>query len=269
MVPLSAVATPAEHIRSALFSRIERNPAYSLRAFARDLGVSHTYLSLVLNEKKRISPRQATWMAEAMQFDNVKAGAFVQSVLDHGERRPRQNAAALFRTLEIDRMKVLTGWYHFAILDLTLLKNFQPDAAWIAKRLGITSSQARLAADRLERLGLLKREMGKWTKTEALLSVPTTKSEAPMRRLHRELIQKSLQALASAKQKDFDARLISGSMIPANPERIAELKKRIDRFRRQAIRYLSEGECTELYQLNVQLFPLTKKERPPALKETV
>ncbi len=259
--------SPAQHIRTALFERIERNPAYSLRAFARDLGVSHTYLSLVLNEKKNISPRQATWMAQAMKLDGAQTTSFVQSVMDRGERRPRSTATALFRSLEIDRMTVLNSWYHFAILDLTLLSSFRPELPWIAKRLGIKVSQVRTAAARLERLGLLKRERNRWTKTDALLSIPTTRSEAPMRRLHREFILKSLEALASANQTDFEARLISGSMIPANPARLPEVKKRIHRFRRQMIRYLSEGDCTELYQLNVQLFPLTKTRRTKAAKE--
>lgn len=224
------------------------------------MGVSHTYLSLVLNEKKRISPRQASWMAESLGFDAAKTTEFVQSVMDTGVKRPKSTPQALFKSLEMDRMRVLNGWYHFAILDMTLLKTFRPDPVWIAKRLGVTQSQVRAAAGRLERLGLLKREPGRWTKTEALLAVPTEKSEAPMRRLHRELILKSLKALASPRKKDFDARLISGAMIPANPERLQEAKKRVQKFRRQLIRFLSEGDCSELYQLNVQLFPLTREE---------
>lgn len=48
-----------EHLRLRLREKQERNRRYSLRAFARDLGISHSHLSRVLRKQKRLSAAQA------------------------------------------------------------------------------------------------------------------------------------------------------------------------------------------------------------------
>jgi hypothetical protein len=42
-----------------------------------------------------------------------------------------------------------------------------------------------------------------------------------------------------------------------NHSRLPEAYERIDRFRKKLERFLSEGDCTEVYQLNLQLFNLS------------
>lgn len=259
--------SPADYLRAALMERIGRNPAYSLRAMARDLGLSHTYLSLVLNGRKAISARQAEWLGESLRLDPATTSAFVQSALAAQKRRPvrsgpRQPKPAEFLKLDLDKMRILRDWYHFAILDLTQLSNFVPSPAWIGRRLGITADQVKDAAERLERLGLLERSGKSWRKTSAFLDLPTNRSSAPMRRLHREMMLKAIAALQSPRPADFQARDITGSMIPINTQRIPAAKIKIARFRKQLMRFLSEGECDELYQLNVQLFRLTRPSEP-------
>ena len=44
-------------MRTELDGRKVKNPNYSLRAFARDLGVSHTLISLILNGKRAMSQK--------------------------------------------------------------------------------------------------------------------------------------------------------------------------------------------------------------------
>lgn len=251
--------TPSQYLKAALYDRIARNQAYSLRAFARDLGLSHTYLSLVINNKKNISAHQAAWMADVLGFEAEKKGRFIESTLPSGRSRVKKKGLETFQNIEIDQLRYLSGWQHWALLDLTLTKDFEPDPRWIAKRLGISVSRVNETVDRLERLGLLERKGGKWKKVESHLAIPTTRSHSCMRQLHRELILKGVKSLASGKQSDYNARSISGAMIPTNPERLEQAKKKIAAFRRSLIRFLSEGESTEVYQLNLQLFPLTRR----------
>ncbi len=257
------IPSPAQFVTGALAQKRQRNPSYSLRAMARDLGVSHTYLSLVKNGRKQISAHQAQWMGEALKLDETTRAHFVKSALQTLSARsqgprPLPKKVAAFLKLEASQARSLTDWYHFAIADLTLTKNFQFDPNWIAKRLGIPPKQAAQAMSRLERSGLLEKTDHGWRKTNSFLQLPTDKTLAPMRRLHRTMILKALAALQSSKKSDFERRDITGSMIPVNPDRLAEAKKRIARFRKQMIRFLSEGECSELYQMNVQLFALTR-----------
>src|SRR4051794_24441503 len=128
-------ATPARILQEALQARIVRNPAYSLRALARDLGVSHTFVSLVLSGKKPLSVERAAQIAGILDFTRnetrrfvrsvviaspAKRGAYgyLKSVLSKEDETRRQPGKLEFLELEQDRFRAMTGWWHFAVLDL-------------------------------------------------------------------------------------------------------------------------------------------------------
>ncbi len=232
-----------EVLRGVLLQRMARNPAYSLRAFARDLEISHTYLSLVINGKKRLSRNKSLRFAEILGT----SGELNSKVLIP--------ASTDYYNLKEEQFQVLNQWYHLPILDLTLTEGFRPDVQWIAKRLGIKPAQAQDAIERLQKLGLLVN----WQKQSKRIDVATSRSHEAVRAYHAQMIQKSLTALRSPKQEDYDSRHITGAVITVNPARIPEVKKRIDAFKKRLIDWLGSEEGSEVFQMNVQFFGLSKK----------
>lgn len=265
----AAAATSIQEILNEAYAdRVGKNPRYSLRAMARDLEVSPTFLSLVLNGKKKISFRRALQMSKALGLDEGRSEALLRaaamsSVRDGDSRRFLERSfkttpkESVYPTLELERFRALSDWYHVAILDLTLVKGFVADANWVAEQLGIPASQVRVAVSRLERLGLLEIREGRWLKTEAKLAVPTTRSDPAIRNFHHQMMERAQLALKDP--ESFAEREIAGATIAINPERLPLAKKRIQAFRRELMELLIEGECTELYQFNQQLFRLTKR----------
>ncbi|MNL22550.1 hypothetical protein D3C87_1439020 [compost metagenome] len=80
-----------------------------------------------------------------------------------------------------------------------------------------------------------------------------------IRGIHAQLIQLAMQKLMTeTAQVNFDARLINGVMFAANPANLQRAKDRLNDAIYEAAEILAEGECTEVYQINLQLFPLTK-----------
>lgn len=69
-----------------------------------------------------------------------------------------------------------------------------------------------------------------------------------------EEAQKNLTIKTS--KNDFERRLISGITVAVNPHKVEQCKKMLDETLHQVSLILSEGECTEVYQMNIQLFPL-------------
>src|SRR5689334_15303008 len=67
-------------LRNELAERCRRNPRYSLRAFARDLGIEPARLSDVLNEKKGFSKTLALRLASRLGFSEKETERFVESV---------------------------------------------------------------------------------------------------------------------------------------------------------------------------------------------
>lgn len=153
-------------------------------------------------------------------------------------------------------------WYYIAILDLTTCSNFDPDHGWIAKRLGLSRTQVTDAIARLEKAGLLKFENGTFKKVEDHLVIPTVVSRQKVRRYHKTMLLKAIDVMETQTTVDeFQKRLIKGSTIAVNPKNIGPAKYILERALEDAILVLSEGNCTELYHCNVQLFPLSKPER--------
>jgi transcriptional regulator with XRE-family HTH domain len=254
-----AVESIREILQRTLTERQGRHAAYSLRALARDLGVSHTYLSLVLSGKRRVPPARMLALCQCLGLDRVTTSRLVAEAVSL-PKRPSRELSPRFVRMEIDRYKILSEWYHLAILDLTLVRGFQSDSRWVAGRLGITPRVAQAAVNRLLRLGLLRVECGRWMKTHVTIAFPRHAPSRPVRHFHQQMIAKSLEALQSNRPGDFEARDITGTTIPVDPSRLPAARHRIERFRRRLLAFLSQGECTRLYQLNVQLFPLTYEE---------
>lgn len=266
----SRMEVASEFLKQELLLRAERIRGYSLRALARDLGVSHTYLSLIISGKKRISTKRALEFGELLRLsDSQKEALFKSSLPASGPKRAAsRNKLPLPYRLQIDSFRFMSDWYHLAILDLVETADFKSDFSWIARRLRISRAEAKSAVLRLSRLGLLDTTSApQWKTSQAMVVVEPTISERCIRKFHEQMIHKALEALSSPKDEDYRCRNITGITMPVDPERIEEAKRKITRFRRSLLRFLAGGHSTEVYQLNVQLFPLTKRKKRKRYEE--
>ena len=265
---------PSEILREVFLERKSKNSAYSTRAFARDLGMSQALVSLVFNGKRPLTLKQATQISVLLHFPKDKAEQFIESALmalpenskalKKIQRARRHGLAAqvasepLFINLEIERFKAISQWYHLAILDLSTTQGFVSDSVWISRRLNIGPIEARDAMDRLVSLGLARIENGMFCKAQSKIYFPTTRSEVAVRSFHRQMIGKALDQLGKTDETSFQARRISGLTIAIPRSRVEEAKRRIQEFEKELAAFATEGDCDEVYQLNVQIFPLTQ-----------
>jgi len=265
--------SPAQILREIFLEHRARNAAYSTRAYARDLGMSQTLLSLILNGKRPLTLKQASQICVLINMstedsqslmdatllalpDNSKSLSKLKKI--HTDRRAQRNRKNLFKDYNVERFKVLSQWYHIAILDLTTTKKFKSDVRWIAERLGISTIEARDAIERLIDLGLLEKTQGGLSKTDSQIYFVTQKSEPAVRAFHRQMISKAISELDKVSDKDFSKREISSITMAVRGDRIVEARKRIKDFQKELAAFLTEGECDELFQLNLQFFQLSK-----------
>jgi uncharacterized protein (TIGR02147 family) len=263
----------ADLLGEILAEKSRKNPSYSQRAVARDLGLSHGFLSLLLSGKKSLTFKRALQICQVLRVGEQQSQVFLRTValestkdatcrayLEEALRTSESSPQQEFATLELDRFRALSEWYHIAILDLTLIRGFKPDFDWIGAQLGISARQVRVAVERLERLGLLEINGTEWKKTSAKLAIPTTYSDQAVKVFHDQMIDKAKEAMHSPNPDDFEKRDITGTTLAIDPRLLPEAKKRIQKFRRELLEFFETGEPDELYQLNVQLFRLTKHE---------
>jgi uncharacterized protein (TIGR02147 family) len=258
--------------------RKRKNPLYSTHAFARDLGVSQGYVSLVLNGRRRLSLKRALQFAVLLRLEQPQARALVEGAIADGpadaatreklsqflERLDDKSGVPSYERLEVDRFRVISEWYHLAILDLTTVPAFQPDADWIARRLGISTAEARDGIDRLLRLELLKRNGAQLVKTKLRIEFPAERPDAAIRLFHQQMMEKALAELDQRNEERFARREISGMTMAINSSRLPEARRRIQRFQKELATFLCKGGGDALYQLNVQFFPLERDGDSPA-----
>jgi uncharacterized protein (TIGR02147 family) len=251
-----------------LETRRRKNPSYSLRALARDAGISPGLLSGVLRSKRPLSEKRAYQIADRLGWPAPRAklfGALLRLERASDEKRRSEltvevaalsRSEASFRRLGIDTFHLISRWYHYAILEATFLDDFVASAEWISRRLGIALVDASAAIARLKRLRLLSDQNGRLRKTERHITTNDTPSLA-LRSFHLQMLEKAKLAIRNHPEP---SRKISGVTMAIDPRRIPEANERVIRFRRELMEFLEGGDRTALYHLSIQLFRLDKED---------
>lgn len=229
--------------------RKEKNSNYSLRAFARNLGVSQSYISLLISGQRRLNASLTEKFSTLLKNEDEN-----KILKDFAQ----QNGLAA-QNVDLEIFKLIRNWYHFAILDLSTTKGFQSNFTWIAKRLGISKAEVIDAVERLNNLGLLITTVIPWKKAARNIHVKSSQPQLAIRQYHQEMMLLASKALENSSQEAFLMREISGTTIAVNSARIAEAKSRIASFQKELAHFLTQGDRDEVYQINIQFFPLTKK----------
>lgn len=244
-----------EHLTEAQL----KNPLYSLRSFAKKVGLPASALSEIMNGKRRLSREKARGVLNRLCVDpDLSArilGGFPEKMKYN--RRSRDEAVRYTR-LDMDHFRVVSDWHHFAILSLSETEGYRHDPKWIARRLGIRAGEASLALDRLERLGMLERDekTGKVIQTGVSYATSDDVADLSLRKAHAqnlELARRSLEGDA-VDERDFTAITMA-----IDPEMLPLAKKMIREFRDRLCATLESGAKKEVHKFCMQLIPLTKR----------
>lgn len=232
----------------------EKNPQYTLRAFARELRMSSGALSEILSGKRACSAKRIRLLFESKFFDpserNELARAAGYEVLSRKKpiRYSRLNSA---------RTRVISEWWHFAILSLMKTKDFSPHPDWIAGRLGLEVTVVTQALDRLRELGLIRSDGGTLIRTQTAVTTPDDRVDLAVQKANLSLIQMTGRRLPKIPPASRD---VTSYVMAIRPDKLPLAKRAIRQFQDE-LSDLLEGEgSTEVYQLGIQLFPLTFRE---------
>lgn len=248
-----------QKLKEELSRRQQKSTRYSLRAYARDLGVHPATLSLMFQgrrslplkhslpiaEKLRLSPKERTLFFES--FHQAKTSLDQIKVSEEDERY----------MLDESYFKIIAEWEHYAILTLFDCADFNPAMSAIAARLGISELRIQVVLKNLLDCGLVKvDEHGCLQKSHS--NVRTTEDV-----MSNALQLSHLETLETGKNKleevEVALRDFSSVMIAVDPAKLTEAKTIIREFRQKMMALLRDGQRSEVYQLAIQFYPLTKK----------
>jgi uncharacterized protein (TIGR02147 family) len=242
-----------------------RNPRYSMRAFARQTGVSASSLCEVMKGKHGISRGSAQRFAESLGFSPTESEYFCDLVDADTARSPDQRHVATVRLrkyegltaskrLEDETFRFMSQWYHVAILELTMLKTFSWDHQWIADRLGIFSFEVAEAIQRMEKLGILKPEGNGWKYALGNFETGDQVASAAVRRFQKQILQLADRGLGQAREK----RVYSALTLAISKEQFLWIKEKLAAMKEEVTAAVTanNGVKDRLYMLSCQLFEL-------------
>lgn len=230
--------------------RSAKNSAYSLRSFARSLHLSPGVLSAYMNGKRKITEKAAEKIISRLNL------SFEEKLDWEKASYGKQSSSTVYHQLETDQYKVISEWYHFAILSLVKIKDFKPDSDWISGRLGITKVQAENAIERLFRIGMLKNKNNKWVRISKNLKTSDGIPQDTLRYSH----LKNLELAAIALERDSVHERDNLAMTLAfDSRKMFKAKALIREFLEKFSTAMDSDLYDEVYKLNIQFFSLIQK----------
>jgi transcriptional regulator with XRE-family HTH domain len=239
-------------LQERLRASSRRNASFSLRAFARQLGINHSTLSQILRGKRRITPSTVKSLGRNLGLPEETIENYAASL------QGNQSSSTNSIQFDLDTFQLLAVWYHQAILELTHTKSFRPDSRWIARILGITVDEVNVAIQRLLRLGLLEMSRkDRWIDRsgDAEFYGPTS-LENSNRLIEREVHELAVAAIDAV----LPARRIDSQMIFAfNSKQLPQLRRLTEQFVDQVRALVAKSSTVDdVYYTQVSIFPITK-----------
>ncbi|MBU0505868.1 MAG: TIGR02147 family protein [bacterium] len=245
---------------------------YSYREFSKQAGFkSPNQLLLVIQNKRGISQNSLKEYVKVLGLKHAEKKYF-QLLVDFSQEKNLTKKKNFFKEVSDYRKKkghhlqakeyeYLTNWYYAAIRELVMLKDFQEDPTWIAKKLHglVTAAQAHQAIETLLEIKLLERDnSGNLCHTDQYITTGNETQEVAAFLYHEQMSQITLEAL---KSKDTSRRNITALTFSVRKEDYDSIVGELNKLRKRIINFvqhrLVQDEDDMLYQLNLQFVPLS------------
>lgn len=240
-----------EKLLKAYMQKKVSNQAYSLRAFGQKLGVSSGALSEILSDKRRPTLKTALKILKNMHADLGEISAFREiDGIDINQEKVQRN----YFDLGLDQYQILSHWAYFAFLNLIELPQTIHNVNYFAKALKVEKSFVEEMIERLGRLEMIEKVDGRYVRTQVRYQTTEDVANSAIKHYHYQTLEKSEEALTSIEP---ELRDFSSILLKVNPKNIKKVKEMIRQFQDQISEMVEEDDPSEVYHLNVHLYPVT------------
>ena len=246
--------------------------AFSWQEFAKTAGFSSpVYLKYVSEGRFNLSAEAAVRTAQAMHLTDYEREFFVEMVkFDHAKNDADKRAAfsKMVSIAESHKAKIVDGesfrffedWKNPVLRELApAMPGAKPLAMAHACRPEVSAAEVSESLGFLVKANLLQKDKdGNYAQTDKVVTTgPMEFTPLAVRGLHRQMGEFAIDAIENVPQ---DERHFSGLTLGITREAYEKIVQRIAEFRKDIIAIAtSETATDEVYRLNVQFFPMTKK----------
>jgi uncharacterized protein (TIGR02147 family) len=244
-------------MREGLSLKQRNNPHYSLRAYARDIGIHPATLSQIINGKRGLPFKDADFVAKKLNLGPKEHALFKESLLQKKSTLESIKVSAEDTRVMLDDSfyRIIAEWEHYAVLELFNLTDFTRTKAEVAAKLDLTANRTEVVITNLVTAGLVEIDLnGLLSKVHSDVKTTEDITSQALRDSHKEALQMGLSKIDTV---PVELRDYSSSTLALDISKVPEAKLIIRDFRRKMAALLSQGEKKEVYQLAIQFYPLS------------
>jgi uncharacterized protein (TIGR02147 family) len=152
--------------------------------------------------------------------------------------------------------QLVFDWASYAIREMTQLVDFKADSEWISSRLGEKLTQKKIdqVLERLLNEGFVKKTDQTISTTDKIICPQAPVDLSQARAYHKEILELANDAI----NIPIDKRTFHVSTLNIKKARVKEAKELIRDFQVKFSELMEDSPGDEVYQFQMQLFPLTK-----------
>lgn len=246
------------------------NNRFSLRSFAAKIGLNVSNLTRILKRERNVSEETTERLIGCMKLHDREADYF-RLLVQYNQARNPADKQALYEQLRLFRKTRLRNlgpeydeyfadWYNIALRELINILPVKMKSTDLARLLlpSPKPNDIRKSFNLLLRLGLVKRnEEGTLQLVEKLVTTPDEWTSTTIHAFQIAMAELGRQALDRFPKSE---RNISTSTLSLSPEGYRKTVQALQRVQQEIAEIAgSDNDPDRIYEVNLQLFPLSKK----------
>jgi uncharacterized protein (TIGR02147 family) len=247
---------------------------FTYRSFAQKSGLSPSLLKDILNKRQNLTSAAMLKYAGAMGL-TAKETAYFKTLVEFNNadtnaeknrffgEMVRLRGRSAVRFLDSQQYEYFSSWYNPVVREIMVHIGLGDDPEAISGMIfpSVSMAKIRRSIALLKELGLVHQSSdGVWHASDKVVSSEYEIQSIALKNYHKAMLERAVESL------DFHAseeREFQGLTIGASRSAIRRIKERIRNFTDELLSTASaENEnAEEVYQINIQAFPFTRKDR--------
>lgn len=270
MVEIFEYLNYREFLKDYIDEKRVKDQSFTHREILAKMGVSSTgFLSNVFSGKKNLNSKHVEDLSLILELNQRQRICFTYMV-NFNQAKTIEEKKSWFdrlcamkqvktKLLENHQLSLFSRWYYVYIRDLLNFYTFSDDYYDLARRLypPITEPEAKRAITALSEMSLIEKDQeGNWRPADAVVSTGDEVYSVQLADFQLKTMDFAKRALEKVPAKRRDISVLSMTL---SKEKFAQVKREIQDFRKRLLNIAnSDDEPDQVYQCNLQFFPVTR-----------
>jgi uncharacterized protein (TIGR02147 family) len=244
---------------------------FSLRLFAQKAGVAASLLNDILSKRQNLTI-QAMHKYGTVIGLGAKEVAYFEALVCFNNASTNQEKNRFFgemvhlrgrsavKFIDHQQYEYFSEWYHAVVRELITHGKLGCDAEKISQCIDpvVSPAKVRKSIALLQELGLIYEVGGVWQASDKILSSEYQIQSVALKNYHTGMLERAVESLD---KHTSDEREFQGLTLSVSKTTFIQMKNRIRSFSDELLAMAAAEtiQADEVYQINLQMFPLTKK----------